>query len=172
MKRIFNFYFLLSVMLLLECSNDNSNEIIYNLPNNYTGVVVIIFEGKIKKEKSNFDIPENGILYSPYLRNKGVFKEKYFYVDENKKPLIEIENYAYKQYHNDLKKGQSYILDQYDGVFCLKSKEEDLNQDSIYSTKNMKMIKWIYFTVGKSENQSYELRKKANKIIDSLQKIR
>ena len=69
-----------------------------------------------------------------------------------------------------LNKGESYILDKYDGLFSVKTNQEIKSQDSIYFTKDMKKIKWTYFTVGDNEDQSKNLRKKANQIIDSLQK--
>ncbi|MHA6697861.1 hypothetical protein [Chryseobacterium sp. A321] len=166
MHRVINFCLLL--ILFLSCSKNSSKNITYNIPNNYKGVIVIVFEEKIKEESSTFKIPGNGILYSQYLQNKGVFKNQYFYIEKNK-IIKQIENYDYQQYHNKLKDGSIYVYDVYDGKFSIKLKNNSNKNSNTYSTNDIKMINWVYFTIGDNENQRYDLRKKANKIIDSLQ---
>lgn len=155
---------------ILGCNNGTtSKDINYYIPNGYKGVVVIVFEEKEKTVFNEYKIPKNGILYFPYTRNEGIFIPKYFYVDKKGNRIKEVKKYALEKYHNDLKANTSYILDEYDGRFSVKSKNDTLSNPNYYSTNNMKMIDWLYFTIGTDESQSYELRKKANKIIDSLQ---
>lgn len=163
----------LAFVCVLGCNNGTTTfkDINYYIPNGYKGVVVIVFEEKVKTVSNEFKIPENGILYSPNMRNKGVFIPRYFYVDSNGdkiQKIEEIERYAIKKYRNALKEDTSYVLDAYDGKFNVKPKNE-INNSNTYSTKDWKTIKWVYFTIGNDEIERADLRGKANKIIDSLQ---
>ncbi|MEF9476881.1 hypothetical protein OWR28_03150 [Chryseobacterium sp. 1B4] len=165
--KIINFYLLLILAIFLNCSNGSSKSISYYIPNQHKGIIIIIFEEKIKKESSNFNIPKNGILYSPYLRNKGILKNKFFYT-ENQNIIKEIEDYDYQKYNNKLIDGQTYVFDFFDGKFSVKSKDK-YNKTS-NSSADMKMLNWIYFTIGDNIKERATLRQEANKVIDSLQK--
>lgn len=166
--KIINFYLLLILAIFLNCSNDSSKSISYYIPNQHKGVIIIIFEEKIKKESSNFNIPKNGILYSPYLRNKGILKNKFFYT-ENQNIIKEIEDYDYQKYNNKLIDGQTYVFDFFDGKFSIKSKDKYNKTSNSYSSADMKMLNWIYFTIGDNIKERATLRQEANKVIDSLQ---
>ncbi|UKB81356.1 hypothetical protein [Chryseobacterium sp. MEBOG07] len=167
MKTI-NFYLLLILALFLNCNSNSSKNISYYIPNQYKGVVIIVFEEKVKKESLNFNIPKNEVLYTPYLRNRGILKNKFFYT-ENHNIIQEIEDYDYQKYHNKLIDGKTYVFDLYDGKFSIKPKGRYNNDSNNYSSANMKMLNWIYFTIGDNVKERAKLRQEANKAIDSLQ---
>lgn len=167
-RRYLNLFFAFLCFLGCNSSSTSSKDISYYLPNRYKGVVVIVFEGKEKTTSNEFKIPENGILYSSHARNTGVFIPKYFYVDKNGNKIHKIESYAIAKYHNQLKENTPYILDAYDGKFYIKPKNDTISNKNYTNNKNWKTINWIYFTVGNDESQSNDLRKEANRIIDSL----
>ncbi len=144
------------------------------IPEKFKGAIVIVFENANSvnnKEDRIYKIPQNGILYTPYDRISGILKHKYYYIDSLGHKVKEIKNFDYEEYHNKLKSNDTYRLDMYDGMTTTvaKSSKSKANQKTV-SSNDFEKIKWMYITLGSSEDDRQELRRQANSLIDSISK--
>lgn len=151
------------LVLLTSCSKYAEPET-FLIPDNYTGVIVIVFEQNdgedklYKGEKRIYEIPKNGILYTKFTRPEGVLSQEFYYKSNQ---LRKIEPILLEE---EPLSSSSYILDEYGGQNSLISKGGiSKGQSTDYPT-----LKWMYFTIGKPSSNREFLRIEADSLIKKI----
>ncbi len=164
MKRIITIF---SIFFLFGCENDKPKEI-FLIPENIDNFVVI-YEAEKKIDFRNdiiYNIPKNGILKVNFQRNKGILNHKYYLVSDNGKEKIEILNFAYEEYRNNIKNDKKYELDGLDGSY-IDNRFIDTKGNKIELSTSKK---WFGIIIGKVSDNQNELRGKLLAKIDSISK--
>ena len=117
-----------------------------------------------------YRIPGNGILQVEFQRNKGVLNHKFYIIDREQKEKIELRNFAFDEYRNNIDVNKQYQLDGLDGSF-ISNKFANVTGNKIkVSTDNPSAKKWFGIIIGKPNANQNELRGKLFAKIDSLGK--
>ena len=117
-----------------------------------------------------YRIPENGILKVEFQRNKGVLNHKFYMVDREEKEKIELRNFAFDEYRNNIDVNKQYQLDGLDGSFISKKFANVIGDKITMSTNNANAKKWFGIIIGKANANQNELRGKLFLKVDSLVK--
>lgn len=123
---------LLSIMLSSSCAVKNQREgELYNLPTDFRGVVVIIYDQKDGADEKYYDpktpdgmklrvydIPESGILKTKFPPNYGELPTEavrvfYNFFDESKRREIKISSHDFVDEGNDILKAQAFHYGEY-----------------------------------------------------------
>lgn len=151
-----NIFVLLFCLLLGSCKSRKAEDVVYLIPKNYQGVVIIFFDdpnGKdteYRKENRVYRIPANGILKTKFLLTKSLHQQSFFYIDS----LGERENIPYytaidlREHRIDSSRIICYNLENAVTKDRVTSRKKNFslflvstikNLDSIAKTRSMKM---------------------------------
>jgi len=167
MKKLY--LMVITLLLLMSCKEYAESET-FLIPNNYTGVIVIVFDqekGASKEYKDKrriYHIPKNGVLYTKFSPVNGILDEQFYYINDKGKKLDTIKRIVFEKLP---KEEFNYILDQYDGGFSVLPKEGITKGNS----DDYPSVNWIYLTIGKNKESRDSLRGLANTVIDKITKI-
>ena len=156
---------------MFDCKNSKPEEI-FLIPRNIDNFVVIYNANKNFDYKTDvvYRIPRNGILQVDFQRNKGILNHKFYIVDQEQKEKIELRNFAFDEYRNNIDVNKQYQLDGLDGSF-ISNKFANVTGNKIkVSTDNPSAKKWFGIIIGKPNANQNELRGKLFAKIDSLGK--
>ena len=154
---------------MFGCENSKPEEI-FLIPKNIDNFVVIYNANKNIDYKTDvvYRIPRNGILQVDFQRNKGILNHKFYIVDQEQKEKIELRNFAFDEYRDNIDVNKQYQLDGLDGSF-ISNKFASVTGNKIkVSTDNPSAKKWFGIIIGKPNANQNELRGKLFAKIDSL----
>lgn len=133
-------------ILLGSCRTESEPEL-FLVPDNYQGVVIVLFNqpnGEHEKYidgRRLFDIPQNGILATRFSRTThGKLNQVYYYKDKNGNRKTEIQPYFFGQ----VDEAKNYVMNGVYGNFT-----NDL--DSI--NRNKYPVQYRIFTIGKIKDK-------------------
>ncbi len=162
---------ILMIFCLVRCL-DYAEPEGYILPDNYQGVVVVVFgivdgqEMNYVNRRRQYIIPENGILYTQFKNVSGILDRRFLFSTDKTKLITRALG------HEDLDSTQFYVFDMIDGAFSssFDSTETSYSSDDL----NPNRIEVNYYTIGKGAVDKGELRvigkAKTDYVIDSFPK--
>ncbi len=152
---------MMSVFLGYSCNNNDREGELYNLPEGFRGVVVVIYDQEDGEEKEYFDpktkdgvklrvynIPENGVLKTKFSPNLGeapttAIRVFYDFFDESNRKEIKISGHDFMDEGYDIIKAQSFHY----GHYCFPNKIpftsfEVGNRSDFVSEDGEELLKW------------------------------
>lgn len=147
-------------MLLFQSCMEESEPELFLIPNNYHGVVIVLFDQDNGQDESYiegkrlYDIPGNGILLTKFSKTiHGKLSQGYYYKDSDGRKIVEIEDY----FLGDIDGNKNYVMNGVYGQFTIM-------KDSINSGRP---FQYYRFTIGKIKEKD-SLQQAAEGLVQSL----
>ena len=145
-KRSLKVFIAWLTLFLCSCRTKSEPEI-FLIPNNYEGVVIVLFNqlnGEQEKYLDNrrlFDIPQNGILATRFKKTKhGELDQLFYYKDNNSNKKTELKPYSV----GIADERKNYIMN---GVYGEFTNKLDSSNTSKYP------VRYRMFTIGKIKDK-------------------